>query len=161
VAKEKSVIRQRRSVATFGGAKRHYEVTERRANTIKLRRAGASAAEIFRRVPGYRDLKHVRAELRKIFAAMADADAKELMGVQFHRYEVLLRSIWKAAIAGDLEAHDRILKIMAGEEKLLGMGQRTLGEDDNSDVERWLSGMVGEMSEALAADIEEPEDEDY
>jgi hypothetical protein len=118
--------------------------------------------EIAIKVPGFRDEKQVRAVLRKILSDMIDQPARELLALQFHRYESLLRSIWAEASRGSLDHHDRIYKLMAQQEKLLGLGSIGVrGDEGDSDVDRWLWAMVGDVQEAESDDLGEEDDTPY
>lgn len=137
----------------FGETPKHVVMAERSSKALRLRRAGYTPAEILERVPEFVNEKQVRADLRRQLKAMIQEPAQELLALQYHRYEVLIRSIWKLALSQDLMAHDRILRLIEGQNKLLGLGRGSIGEDDHSDVERWLSGLIDQVRESESDDI--------
>ena len=98
------------------------KAAERRAQAFELRKAGASYRSIARALSvnersTRRYIKHVLDELKRETLNQA-ADYRAL---QLERLNDLLFADWKAARAGDLQAQDRVLKIMEREAKLLGL----------------------------------------
>lgn len=143
----------KRPHSNFGSSssRRSIEVRERAAKALKMRRAGYTPREIAERIPEYKDEKQVRVDLRKVLSELIDQPAKEMIALQFHRYERLILSIWRDAIAGDVAAHDRIIKHIEGQNKLLRLG--SMGEEGSSEVDRWLSSLLGTISEAESGDV--------
>lgn len=144
-----------RRKSNFGDTQRHILIRERTAKALKMRRAGYTPSQIARRLPEYNTEKQVRVDLRKALQEMIQEPAQELLALQYHRFEMLILSIWREALAGDYQAHDRILKLIEGENRLLRLGQGTIGEDNHSDVERWLAGLIGQVAESTSDDIED------
>ncbi len=93
---------------------------------LELRRAGHGYQEIANRLGcslstahGY--IKEAMAEAR----VQIDADAAELKAEEYSRLDGMLAALWDAAKLGDLQAIDRVLKIMERRAKLLGLDAPT------------------------------------
>lgn len=150
--------RTRAKAGGFGNTANPVLRRERQEKALRLRRAGYTIREIFERCPEYPNEKALRADLRKTLKKMIDLPAQELLALQYHRFEVLIRSIWKEAVAGDLQVHDRILKLIVEQGKLMKMGDKMAGEGDGSDVERFINSLISDASEADAEDLEDEGD---
>lgn len=142
----------------FGDTRKHIEMKRRQEKLLKLRRAGYTIREIHARMPEYSSEKVIRQELRRLLKNMVELPAQELLALQYHRFEVLIRSIWREAVAGDLQTHDRLLKLLVEQGKMMKMGAAGNGEDDGSDVAKWLNALVSDAGEAEAEDIEDEDD---
>lgn len=144
----------------FGSETRQSILAKRREKLLRLRRAGYSIREIALRIPEYggdtldaRE-KAVRADLRRILRRMIDEPARELLALQYARYERLLRALWRDALSGDLQASDRVLTLLRNQSKLIqSMGGSSSAE--GSDVDKWLSSLMSDVEEAESEDIED------
>lgn len=144
----------------FGSETRQVLLAERRNKLLKLRRAGYTIAEIALRIPEYggdtltaRE-KAVRADLRRILRSMIDEPARELLALQYARYERLLVSVYRMALTGDLQAYDRALATLKHQTDLLKYSTTSVGDTDGSDVDRWITSLMSDE------DDEEVEDGD-
>jgi uncharacterized membrane protein YccC len=147
--------RARARAGGFGTVPKRIEAAERRAKLLRLRRAGLTIRQIHQRMPEYKDEKALRADLRKVLKDMIDLPAQELLALQYHRLEVLIQSLWKAALEGDLQTHDRVLKLIMEQNRFMNVGAKNVGEDDGSDVSKWLEALINDAAEAEAEDIGE------
>lgn len=97
---------------------RRLEIAQRRQQVAQMRMANVPVEQIAASLgiddtTVYKDIKAT------LDAALVRA-GEELRGMQIMRYEELIKSIWLAAKAGNLKAIDRLLDIMAAENKLIG-----------------------------------------
>lgn len=133
------------------------ERRERAAKALKMRRAGYSPSEIAAAIPEYENSRQVRADLQRAYKEITAEPAAEILAVQFSRYERLIRAIWRESVAGDLPSMDRITKLIEGQSKLMRMGQGASGEDDHSDVAKFLTHLIGQFDESESEDLEDDE----
>lgn len=127
---------------------------------LRLRRAGYTIREIAPRIPEYggdtleaRE-KAIRADLRRILRRMIDEPARELLALQYARYERVLRALYAEALSGNLQATDRVLTLLRNQSKLITyMG--TSGDSEGSDVDNWLNSLMNDVEEAESEDIED------
>lgn len=146
-----------RRKGNFGNETRQAILAQRREKLLRLRRAGYSIAEIALRIPEYGGEKQIRADLRRILRTMVDEPARDLLALQYARYERLLLSVYHMALTGDLQAYDRALKTIVEQTKLFTHTGNALGEDGGSDVDRWLTSLMSDVGESESEDI----DDDY
>jgi transcriptional regulator len=97
-------------------------LVDQRARALHLRRGGLTFEEIGA------DLGCDEKRARRLCSdAMEDAReqvataAKELRAVEVSRLDAMLNSVWDAAMRGNLNVIDRIIKIMERRAKLLGL----------------------------------------
>lgn len=95
---------------------------EKQRQALELRRAGRGYQEIADRLHvslstahGYVD--DAMAEAR----AQIEADASEIKAEEISRLDGMLAGLWDFATSGDVQAVDRVLKIMERRAKLLGL----------------------------------------
>ncbi|MGH3834087.1 MAG: hypothetical protein ACRDSF_00065 [Pseudonocardiaceae bacterium] len=147
-----------RRKGNFGSETRQTILANRREKLLRLRRAGYSIREIAPKIPEYggdtleaRE-KAIRADLRRILRRMIDEPARELLALQYARYERLLRALYVEALKGDLQATDRVLTLLRNQSKLIqSMGSS--GSTEGSDVDKWLNSLMDDVSEAESEDI--------
>ena len=96
---------------------------ERARQAVELRKAGASYDEIARQC-GYRSrsgaYKAVSGALRDLVAKTSLA-ADELRELETIRLDALNDALWSRALAGELPAIDRVIRLMERRAKLLGL----------------------------------------
>jgi len=113
------------------GWKNRARATERQRQALQLHTAGAGYQRIADAL-GYAGpsgaFKAVEAALRKTLQEPAD----ELRGLEAARLDALHRALWEKAIAGNLGAVDRVLRIMRRRAALFGLDapRRRLLETD-------------------------------
>lgn len=119
---------------------------QRQQQAVELRRAGRSYREIACQVG-----IGVASAHRLVGAAIAEArttvqeDVVELRALELSRLDGLLGTLWPKARQGDLQAVDRVLRIMERRAKLLGLDApvkvaRTnpAGDEDERDVASYV-----------------------
>jgi len=122
-------------VAKSGHKGARARAAERRSKALELRKAGASYRQIGAQLDvsmaqAHRDVTRAIANLAKL----SEGDAEALRILEEQRLDGLFLSVWSQARAGDLQAIDRCLRIMARRAKLMGL---------NAPAEWWLSGKDG------------------
>ena len=92
---------------------------------IALRLAGCTLQEIADHV-GYKGPESSRRAILREMTRLGEPEgASELRRLESDRLDRLQRGFWPAAIEGDGEAADRVLRIMARRAKLLGLDAPT------------------------------------
>jgi hypothetical protein len=91
----------------------------RRRDALLLRLAGAGYAEIARLLHCSRTTAMYHVE-RALKDAWRDP-VEQLLRLELGRLDRLQLGVWQKALAGDVEALDRVLKLMARRAKLLGL----------------------------------------
>ena len=101
-----------------------------RAQAMKLRRAGLSYAQIADAMKIGRDEAAVLVREEIGLTSIASETTDEAVQIELERLDALQAALWPAAIGGDTQAQDRILRIMARRESLLMMRQGSKGALD-------------------------------
>lgn len=99
---------------------RRLAAAERQRQALLLRRGGASYDQIAQRL-GYRDRASA---YRAVLAALEQTlrePAEEVRALELERLDALLLAHWPAATSGNVEATDRVLRIMERRARLLGL----------------------------------------
>lgn len=96
------------------------EIRERDAQVLELRKAGASFAAIARAMEWEAASTAKRAFDRAMLATIQET-AAEVRKLELERLDVLLKSVWPAAMRGNVQAIDRCLHIADRRAKLLGL----------------------------------------
>ena len=98
---------------------RRLRAAERQRQALELRKAGASYPEIARTLGCALSSAHksVSAALQKTL----QEPAAEVRQLELDRLDRLMRALWPAAIEGDPNVIDRVLKIMARRAALQGL----------------------------------------
>ena len=104
----------------IGTVPKRVRIKERRLRALELRMRGLTYAEIAREV-GYASGSGAHKAVRAALEAEALMTASEVRDLLVLRLETLLQGIWDAACRGDLQAIDRVLRILDREAKLLGL----------------------------------------
>jgi hypothetical protein len=100
---------------------------ERRTKALALRKAGATFADIGRTLGCSEARAHqiITAELQRLNKERAE-QAAEVTRLELERLDAMQLSIWQKATDGDMEAIDRLLKLMARRAALLGLDKQAL-----------------------------------
>jgi hypothetical protein len=103
------------------------------ADCLRLRLAGYSHRDIAAQLgvapsSAYKRVRHALDELNKTNLESAE----QLRALELLRLDELLSSLWDTAIAGDLRAVDRVLKVMERRAKLLGLDAPVKVETDGA-----------------------------
>jgi hypothetical protein len=114
-------------------SQRRVKAAKRRTEALELRLAGYTYAQIGERLGCSLQRAHriVTQEFERLTKERTDA-AQALVSQELERLERLHRAHWDKALAGDMEATDRIIKLMNRRAKLLGLDvPTTLGVNVN------------------------------
>jgi hypothetical protein len=103
-----------------GGTDRAVSLTERRRRALELRRAGATYEQIAAAL-GYFDSSGARKAVKKGLRQTLAEPAAELRQLELLRLDRLHETLWPRAVAGQVRAIDRVLRIMARRAALLGL----------------------------------------
>ena len=95
-------------------------ITEKRRHALELRMKGLTFAEIACQV-GYASASGAYKAVRAALEADAVMAADEIRKLHVARLETLLEAVWDAACRGELQAIDRVLRILDRQAKLLGL----------------------------------------
>ena len=96
------------------------EAEQRMHQALELRLAGATLSAIAGKL-GYASESSAYNAIKAVMAKTVAAPSAELREIETRRYDKLLFAIWPAAMKGDLDAIDRVLKIAAQRARLLGL----------------------------------------
>lgn len=101
---------------------------ERAAEVLRLRKRGESYHAIAKTLGISSGTAHkdVKRAIRDLLVARDD-EADELLALQLHRLDELLRATWAALEGGDLTAVDRALRVIQETNKLLGLYTERVG----------------------------------
>ena len=99
-------------------------VSERRTKAVRLAASGMDYTQIAQRL-GYHYRSGAFKAIRGALAAQQAEAVDELRALEIERLDALQRSCWDSAIAGDIPAVDRCLKVIAARVRLLGLDQHT------------------------------------
>ena len=103
-----------------GTVPKRVRIKERRLRALELRMRGLTYADIASQV-GYASPSGAHKAVRAALEAEALMAASEVRDLLVMRLETLLQGIWDAACRGDLQAIDRVLRVLDREAKLLGL----------------------------------------
>lgn len=127
------------------------------SRALQYKRAGFSEAEILRKIPQYQEysnpLQTLKNDLRKALNEAVTVQSRQLVTLQYLRYERLLRAVFVAAMNGDIDAHKQALATIKQQSELMKLNQTT--HDDGGEVDKWLDDMLGEetMDDELDEEI--------
>jgi hypothetical protein len=110
----------------------------RQAQAIQLRIAGLTF-EAIKTAVGYRSKQAAYDAVKRGLKQVVETPAAELRDLDLQRLDAMLRAIWPRALAGELRAMDRVLKILESRARLLGLNQEPGGSAENPLVTRNLS----------------------
>lgn len=96
------------------------ELAERRAQALKLRKAGVMYEQIAERL-GYSDGPHAARDITRGIRETPRDDAKELVQLELLRLDQLLQSMWPEALKGSTWHVDRCLAIADRRARYLGL----------------------------------------
>jgi hypothetical protein len=96
------------------------ELLAKEEQALDLRRSGESYSAIAAQL-GYSDRSAASKAVHRGIGRTLQESADRLVTLESDRLDRLLHGVWDKAIAGDLAAVDRVLKIMERRAKLLGL----------------------------------------
>ena len=130
---------------------------ERREKTLQLARSGMPYRQVVRALEQAgirtslatvsRDLEHLYREYRE----QSMASVEEAMTHDLERLDDLLQGLWFSARGGDLQAADRVLRIIEQRARMLGYGDVALRERAR---EQMASDLTAEEEAVLLATLE-------
>lgn len=115
-------------------------VALRRKNAVKLRAAGLSIPEIAKKLK-YTNDKAVRQDITRALKEHGREETGELLELEMMRLDHLQAGLTQAFDGGDRKLADQILRVMTRRAAYVGLDASSR-EDDYSDVDRWLAGVV-------------------
>ena len=99
---------------------RRIEAKERQRQALELRKAGVTFEQIAVSV-GFRSKQAAHDSVRRALADIPKLPAMELRTLDAERLDALEFAVWRTALAGDLGAIDRVLRILQQRARLLGL----------------------------------------
>jgi hypothetical protein len=105
--------------------------SDRERQALDLRKAGASFDAIAKQL-GYSDPSGAHRAVTRALDRIPNEAAASLRVVEAERLDRLLLAVWKDALAGDLKAMDRALRILDQRARLLGLNLPVKAEVDMS-----------------------------
>lgn len=131
---------------------------EKKRRALELRKAGCGYDEIAAAL-GYANAGGAYKIVQQALKDTYREPAEEIRTLELERVDRLLRAVWPRALKGDVEAVDRVLKIMTRRARLLGLDRGVMpvvaegnevasGNGDGhgsfvAELERRLAGLVG------------------
>ena len=111
-----------------GTVPKRARLTDRRRRALKLRMKGLTYSDIARQV-GYASPSGAYEAVRAALESDGGTAADEIRKLHVARLETLLEAIWDAACRGELQAIDRVLRVLDRQAKLLGLDLPRQPED--------------------------------
>ena len=111
-----------------GTGSKRAAITEKRRHALKLRMKGLTFSDIARQV-GYAAPSGAYKAVRAALQSDGGAAAGEIRELHMARLDTLLGAIWDAACRGELQAVDRVLRVLDRQAKLLGLDLPRQPED--------------------------------
>ncbi|HYE70370.1 MAG TPA: hypothetical protein VD932_02480 [Aquabacterium sp.] len=99
---------------------RRIEAKEKQFKALELRRGGAD----YRQIANALGYAHPSGAHKAVMSAMHEVirePAEEVRKIELDRLDKLLLSVWNRATSGDMEAFDRVMKVMAMRARLEGI----------------------------------------
>ncbi len=96
------------------------QTTQKRADAIRLRLAGCSYDQIAERL-GYANRSSAFKAVEAGRLAILAEPAREMVALECARLDELMVALWPQALAGDVQAVDRVLRIMERRARYLGL----------------------------------------
>lgn len=149
--------RVRNGGKNYGVTSRRVSKAQRVSRALRMKCAGFTDNEIISRIDDYQSfpnpIRRLNTDLQRALEAAVTYPARQLIALQYSRYEHLLRAVYSAACRGDLDAHKQALATIRQQSDLMGLGKIGLAVD-GGEVDSWLQEMLGELDD----EMEEPDD---
>lgn len=132
---------------------------ERRAELLKLRRAGWTYDQIVAERPelGYSSAGMARKDAQRAMQQVVGEPARDLLQLELDRLDELWAAIHGKGLAGDLWAMDRLLRMSAQRARLLGLDTEAMRarllEDTGLATARGLLGDFAAAAQARHAEL--------
>lgn len=123
-------------------------VLEKERQALELRKAGATFEAIATQV-GYTNPSAAHKAVKRAMDRTIREPADELRALESERLDRMLLTSWKLAIAGDLKAVDRVLKVIELRARLFGLATVPAQTGDEHAVS--VIGQIGAALQAAAA----------
>lgn len=114
-------------------AERAAQREERRQRALELRRTGATFEQIAKKLE-YRSPAEAARDITRMLTSVIRETSEEVRAVELARLDGLMVTLWPSARRGDLQAVDRVLKVMERRAKLLGLDAAQKHEIVTSDA---------------------------
>ena len=101
------------------------EKSEKAVQALELRKAGATYDQIAEQLELATRMTAWRLIDGAITERMENSEAAKIRHMELERLDSLLLSMWQKAVAGDLKAVDRVLRIMERRARYLGLDAPT------------------------------------
>lgn len=137
VTQRKGSQRGRRGPGKDTTSAKSIEVVSRHAQWVRDRLAHMSYRAIAAR-DGV-DVATVHEAVKRALARTVDEPTQELRAVELEQLDELIRTVWKAALSGDLESWEAARKGMADRRKMLGLDAPQKLEISRNPEELWAS----------------------
>jgi hypothetical protein len=98
------------------------DANQKQRQALELRRAGVTY-EVIARQLGYADRTGAYRAVRTALAQNIKEPADDVRALELERLDALLRGVWVPATQGNVQALDRVLKIMDRRAALLGLDE--------------------------------------
>lgn len=131
-----------------------YTASEKRAQAVRLRKAGLTFREIGEQlgVSGKTAHDYVRQSLEAL-NAQTQEDIAEYRALQSARLEQAVRAIWPNVLQGHLGAVDRLIRISAEHSKLFGLYSPVkVAPTDPTGAESWQGGGLSALLRKVQGD---------
>ena len=138
-------------------SKRAIESRIRAQQSMELRLAGASYRKIAEQL-GYANPGTVHKAVCAAMAAITADTAEQLRGLEAQRLDAMLMGLWRKARAGDVQAIDRVIRIMERRAKLFRLDppeQRELSGPEGGPIA--IEHARSLLADRLARFVEGPE----
>jgi predicted transcriptional regulator len=128
------------------------EAHQRAVQALELRKAGATYEAIATRL-GVTHAAVIKM-VNKLLAESAAQPAAEVRELELHRLDTMILGLWQQARAGDVQAIDRVLKIMDRRASYLGLDAPKTVKVDITERVRQFAEMYGLDPEEAVAEAE-------
>lgn len=131
---------------------------DRRRQAVSLRLAGHTYQQIADRL-GYRGHTGARAAVEKALREAIREPSREVITLELLRLDALQAALWPKALACDLAAVDRVLKVMERRARLLGLDvpveQRVrVTSETDARIEQLVAELTGEEPVEGVSDVD-------
>ena len=105
------------------------ERSKRRSQALELRAAGRKYTEIAEAL-NYSSPQHAHRDVKIELEALVKTPAQDVLAGELDRLDKLLQGVWAEARRGNVQAVDRVLRIMERRSKYLGLDNQERGESE-------------------------------
>lgn len=138
---------------------RRLDVAARRARALELRRAGVRYADIAAWL-GYRSRSAACQDVTRALDGIIREPGEEVLAAELDRLDRMLTGLWPAARSGDVQAVDRVLRIMDRRARYLGLDKLHVAVTSETPWDAMVSAIVAADPEAGLVVPHEPAGDD-